>query len=92
MSTWNFRLIDLSDENGGDPWLELVEVHYNDKRVPVGYSTPCIGSETVEGMRQVMDWHRLALGKPVMKKSDFIGEFEDDDDTAGDQGDKSHGL
>ena len=76
MSTWNFRLIDLSDENGGDPWLELVEVHYNEKRVPVGYSSPCIGSETVNGMRLVMDWHRLALGKPVMQKADFVGKFD----------------
>ena len=75
MSTWNFRLIDLSDENG-DPWLELIEVYHNDKGVPVGYSTPCMGSDTVEGMRQVMDWHRLALGKPVMKKADFVGKFD----------------
>ena len=84
MSTWGFRLIDLSDENGGDPWLELVEVHYNDEGVPVGYASPCVGSETVEVMRQVMDWHRLALGKPVMQKSAFVGSFnykdEDDDE------------
>lgn len=76
MSTWNFRLIDLSDENGGDPWLELVEVHYDSKRIPAGYSTPCMGSETVEGMRQVMDWHRFALNKPVLKKADFVGKFD----------------
>ena len=77
MSTWNFRLLDLSDENGGDPWLELIEVHYNDADVPVGYTPPCIGSETVKGMRQVMKWQRLALGKPVMKKTDFVGKFEE---------------
>ena len=75
MSTWNFRLIDLNDENSGNPWLELVEVHYNEKRVPVAYSNPCIGSETVEGMKQLLSWHRLALGKPVMQKSDFVGKF-----------------
>ena len=79
MSTWNFRLIDLSGENGGDPWLELVEVHYNDEGVPVGYSSPCIGSETADSMRQVMDWHRLALNKPVMQKADFVGKFDHED-------------
>ena len=76
MSKWNFRLIDMSDKNGGDPWLELCEVHYNDKGIPVGYSTPCMGSETVDGVRLVMDWHRLAVNKPVLKKADFVGKFD----------------
>jgi hypothetical protein len=84
MSTWGFRLIDLSDENGGDSWIELCEVHYDDEGVPVAYSNPCVGSETVEGMKQLLDWHRLALGKPVMQKSAFVGSFnyvdKDDDD------------
>lgn len=80
MSTWNFRLIDLSDENGGDPWLELVEVHYDSKRIPAGYSTPCMGSETVDGMQQLMDWHRFALNKPVLKKADFVGKFDYEED------------
>ena len=75
MSTWGFRMIDLNDENGGDPWIELCEVHYNDAGVPVAYSNPCIGSETVEGMKQLLSWHKLALGKPVMQKSDFVGKF-----------------
>ena len=30
-------------------------------------------------MRQVMDWHRLALNKPVMKKADFVGKFDHED-------------
>lgn len=77
MAHWNFRLVDLSDENMGEPWLELCEVHYNDAGVPVGYTSPCVGSETVDGMRLVMDWHRLAVNKPVLKKADFTGEFEE---------------
>ena len=90
MSTWNFRVLDVTDENGGDPYLTLVEVHYNDAGVPVGYCDPCTGSEDLEGMKQLIEWHSLALAKPVLKKSDFIGKFEEDDNTAGDQGDESH--
>ena len=78
MSHWNFRLIDLSDENGDEPYVALHEVHYTDKGVPVGYSSPCTGSESVESMREVMRWQALALDKPVMQKSEFIGSFDDD--------------
>ena len=78
MSHWNFRLIDLSDENGGEPYIGLHEVHYNDENVPVGYGEPCTGAESVEGMREVMRWQALALDKPVMQKSEFIGSFGDD--------------
>jgi hypothetical protein len=70
MSTWNFRLLDLTDANLGDPYLELVEVHYNDKGVPVGYTDPCTGSETIEGMKQLVAWYALALDKPVMQQSE----------------------
>ena len=79
MAHWNFRLIDLSDENMGEPWLELCEVHYNDAGVPVGYTSPCVGSETVNGMHELLALHKLALNKPVLTKADFIGEFEEDE-------------
>jgi len=74
MSTWNFRLLDVTDDNGGDPYLELCEVYYNDKGDPIGYSEPCTGSETIEGMLDLLRMHSLALNKPVLKKSDFKKE------------------
>jgi hypothetical protein len=77
MSHWNFRLIDLSDENGGEPYIALYEVHYTDEGVPVGYTDPCTGSESVESLREVLRWQALALDKPVMQKSEFIGTFGD---------------
>ena len=77
MSTWNFRLLDVTDENGGDPYLTLVEVHYNDAGVPVGHSDPCTGSEDLEGMKQLIEWYALALDNPVLKPSDFVGKFEE---------------
>jgi hypothetical protein len=78
MSHWNFRLIDLSDENEGEPYVALYEVHYTDESVPVGYSDPCTGSESVESLREVLRWQALALDKPVMQKSEFVGTFGDE--------------
>ena len=78
MSHWNFRLLDVSDENLGEPYIVLVEAHYNDKGIPVGYGNPCTGSEDIEGMRQLIEWYTLALGKPVMQKTDFVGSFDEE--------------
>ena len=80
MSHWNFRLVDLSDENNNSPWLELQEVYYDDQGDPVGYCDPCMGSETVEGMRELLSWYALALRRPILKKADLIGEFIRDDE------------
>ena len=77
MKTWNFRVLDVTDENGGDPYLTLVEVLYNDAGVPVGHSDPCTGSEDLEGMKQLIEWYALALDNPVLKPSDFVGKFEE---------------
>ncbi len=74
MSTWNFRVIDVTDENNGEPYLELVEVYYTDAGEPVGYCKPCTGSETIEGMLDLLRMHSLALAKPILKKSDFLKE------------------
>ena len=81
MSTWNFRLVDVTDENGGEPYLRLSEVYYNDAGKPVGYSDPCLGSENLEGMLDLLRMHSLALSSPVLKKSDFIyGSYRDEDE------------
>jgi hypothetical protein len=85
MSHWNFRLVDLSDENGDEPYIELREVFYDDEGVPIGHGSPAIGSESVESMREVMRWHTLALDKPVMQKSEFIGSFGGDNEGASDE-------
>lgn len=68
---WNFRLVDMSHENGGDPWIVLCEVFYNDAGKPVVYSDPCTGSETVAGMQDLIGKYRDALKAPVLKPEDF---------------------
>jgi hypothetical protein len=74
---WDFRLLDVSEDNGGTPFIQLVEVYYNDKSgAPQGYSEPCTGSETVEGMKKLLSWYALALEKPVLKKSEHFGKLK----------------
>lgn len=68
---WNYRLIDLSHENGGEPWVVIHEVFYEDDGSLMGYGTACLGSESLEEMRTTLEWMALALDKPVLKPSDF---------------------
>ena len=71
---WNFRLIDLSHENAGEPWVRIQEVYYNDDESLEGYADATVGSEDAEGLRLTLTRMLEALDKPVLKVSDFKGE------------------
>ena len=71
---WNYRMVDLSHENAGDPWVQLHEVFYNDDDSLMGYTEATVSSETVDGLRETLAKMLLALDKPVLKVSDFKGE------------------
>jgi hypothetical protein len=70
---WNYRLIDLSHENNNEPWVEIHEVFYEDDGSLAGYASASLGCEDVTEMRTMLEWMSLALGKPVLKVSDFTG-------------------
>jgi hypothetical protein len=45
---WNNRIV-----KDGDGSFFLVEMHYADGGKPLGYTEPCLVSETVEGLHEV---------------------------------------
>jgi len=45
---WNHRIVDMSHENGGDPWFEIKEVYYDDDHNVTGYCDRMDSSETPE--------------------------------------------
>jgi len=69
--TWNYRIVNLKSENGGDDWYCLTEVCYDMNDKPTGYSTPCLGSDSMEGMRNVWDMMGEAMVLPPMQEEDF---------------------
>lgn len=73
---WNYRLIDMSHDNAGEPWLALHEVFYEDDGSLMGYTPVSTGSESVEGMKQTLEWMLLATEKPVLRVTDFKGEMQ----------------
>jgi len=51
---WNHRIVDMSHENGGDPWFEIKEVYYEKKTI-TGYTNICTGCESVEGLIECLE-------------------------------------
>ena len=79
MGTWNFRMIDATENNGGEPFIQLAEVYYHDNGKPMGYTwVDQFGAEDVEGLKQTLVWMNQALDKPVMKHGDFSFDLERD--------------
>ena len=73
--TWTYRLIDITDENHGDYLLGLYEVFFDNDGLPMGYTEVSTVGESVHELRQVIERYALALDKPVLQKTDFVGSI-----------------
>lgn len=81
MFTWNYRLVNNKRDNGGEDWYCLQEIVYNKAGQPTGHAAPCLGSEDMEGMREVWEMMQHAMEHPPLQPEDFVKyEPEEDDD------------
>ena len=74
---WNHRVVDMSEENEGNPLFEIREVFYDgdtDKPRKHGELLPM--SDTMEGLTEMVDRLKEALAQPVLKPEDFRGEVK----------------
>lgn len=69
--TWEFRFVNTPSDNGGEDWLELREVYYNDDGSLMGHANPCLGSETAAGVKQIAARWMRASKKPTLHEKDF---------------------
>lgn len=67
MSAWNHRVVDLTDDNGGEPLLGFREVYYDNHGEPTAYGEPFMVSEDVSGLRELVAHLQKALTKPIVK-------------------------
>ena len=75
MMHWNHRVVEFVDEYG-DKWFFIQEVHYDDNDKPTGCCDPCVGSETLKGLEEVVARFSEALAQPVLKVKDFRKEVQ----------------
>ena len=72
---WNHRVVDMTEENDGDPLFAVREVYYQDN-VPAGHCEPSVVSETKEGLKEVLERMAKALDQPALKSQDFKNKEE----------------
>ena len=72
---WNHRLVNCPSENGGEDYFTFKEVYYDDdSNKPFSYSDPFMGSESIEGMQELVARLSKALEHPVLHENDFTEE------------------
>jgi hypothetical protein len=70
---WNHRVVEFED-GYGDKWFSIQEVFYDENDKPTGYCDPFVGSETLEGLKEVVARMQEAVAQPVLKAEDFEEE------------------
>lgn len=68
---WNHRLIDITDDNNGEQLYVLKEVYYDDNDKPIGSCDPSMMSETLDGMKELIERLREATTLPILNPEDF---------------------
>lgn len=63
--TWNFRLVDMTAVNDGEPWIEVKEVFYKGDK-PAGYTSATVGGESVEIVKKDLLRMLVACNNPVL--------------------------
>lgn len=51
---WNYRIVDMSAENGGEPWFELREVFYEEDGSLQGHTSATVSAESPESLVRVL--------------------------------------
>jgi hypothetical protein len=84
MTTWNNRVVNrfvqrvsLSRVKRKSSY-EIKEVHYDENDKPYAYGGPCLGSETVESLREVVARLHEAFDNPVLDAKDFKNAVEEE--------------
>ena len=68
---WNYRIVNLKSENGGEDWYCIREVYYGDNKELEGHSDIAVGSESLEDLSNVLHMMGEALKLPVLQEGDF---------------------
>ena len=74
--TWNFRLVDMTAVNDGEPWIEVKEVYYEGEK-PVGYTPATVGGESAADIKKDLLRMLIACNNPILKV-DADDNFIDD--------------
>ena len=69
--TWNYRVVNLKSQNGGEDWYCLQEVYYDMNDKLTGYCNISIGSESWESLRVMWEMMEEGMKLPPLQEEDF---------------------
>jgi hypothetical protein len=69
--TWNHRIIHITEPDWDG--YEVREVFY-DEQGPYAHGSACLLSEDMEGLKEVLEWMKVAFEKPVLESSEWDGD------------------
>jgi hypothetical protein len=69
----------MTEDNDNEPFFEIQEVYYNEKDEPCAYCDPCVGGDDLEEIKVQLERFTKCLSDPILKKSDFVGKFVDEE-------------
>lgn len=77
--TWNHRVMKSYPANQEDAWYSIREVYYDENGKVDGYTQDAIdpGSDSIEGLREVLCRMLLALDKPVLVEDEMTNDIGD---------------
>jgi hypothetical protein len=84
LTMWNYRVVKCKSDLDGSDEYAIREVYYNDDNSLLGYvhSPEGVFSESLEGLREVIEWMQTALISPVIDVEEFGGADETDLESA----------
>ena len=66
--TWNHRVFNVKEENGGEDCFEVREAYYNDKGEVIGSCEMRVIGDTVEELAWIAQQITRSLSEPVLFK------------------------
>jgi hypothetical protein len=73
--SWNHRI--LAHKDGDEMYFEIHEVYYDEDGKPISYTTDGanVGSESLDGIKWVLDKMKKCVNKPILSADDFPNEY-----------------
>lgn len=73
--SWNHRI--LAHKDGDEMYFQIHEVYYDKDGKPEGYTanSVSVGSESLDGIKWVLDKMKECTSKPILLADDFPNEY-----------------
>jgi hypothetical protein len=72
---WNYRVVEIQEEDCTS--LEICEVYYDHKGLPMGYCRATINESSVDDLKETLECMAIAFTKKILKSDDFVGGLDE---------------